>query len=450
MRQPLTVDYLTHILDDARARTLALAHGLDQDQRMGPMLTIVNPLLWEIGHVAWFHEIFILRWLDGGDSFIDGADQLYDSTAVDHDTRWDLPLPSFGETLDYMSRVNDALAARLGQSISGNLATPLDGYYYRLVTFHEDMHDEAFTSTRQVLAYPRPDFETAGNLDAAITGAGPLTGDVDIPGGVWRLGAEHDEPFVFDNEKWAHQVTVQPFAMARAPVTNSEFAAFVDDGGYASRDLWSDDGWAWRTETKAQHPIYWTGGIGDWRVREFDGEVALSPHNPVIHVTWFEAEAYCRWAGRRLPSEAEWEIAASSAPANGGLDATVKRRYPWGEGDDEAGALALCGPGDTPRANLDGGFMGTVDVAAFPESDSAFGCRQMIGNVWEWTSCPFTPFPGFAADPYKEYSAPWFGAPKVLRGGAWATRGRMVSNRYRNFFAPERNDVFAGFRTCAP
>jgi iron(II)-dependent oxidoreductase len=163
----------------------------------------------------------------------------------------------------------------------------------------------------------------------------------------------------------------------------------------------------------------------------------------VVHVNWFEADAYCRWAGRRLPTEAEWEFAASAEPApGGGTVAGRKRRYPWG---DEAPG----GPGGTLKANLDGRIIGPVDVAAYPEGDSAFGCRQMIGNVWEWTASPFEPYPGFSADPYKDYSAPWFGTPKVLRGGAWATRGRMISNRYRNFFNPERNDIFAGLRTCA-
>ena len=437
MRHRLGTDYLTGILEDARARTLELVAGIDGERLMGPKLDIVNPLLWEIGHVAWFHEIFILRWLDGNEPLIENADGLYDSATVDHDTRWDLPLPSLSDTLQYMERVNEALNARL----AGGLAGPRDSYYYQLTTYHEDMHDEAFTSTRQILGFPRPVFALATNAHAPIAGAGPLPGDVEVPGGAYLLGAERDAPFVFDNEKWEHEVTLKPFAIARAPVTNVEFLAFVADDGYSRQELWSDEGWTWRERTGAEHPEYWVRDGAGFMVRVFAEVVALSPHRPVVHVNWFEADAYCRWAGRRLPTEAEWEFAASMEPAPGGGTVTGrKRRYPWGDGAPGGADGAL-------KANLDGHVIGPVDVAAFPEGDSAFGCRQMIGNVWEWTASPFLPYPGFSADPYKEYSQPWFGAPKVLRGGAWATRARMISNRYRNFFDPERNDIFAGFRT---
>ncbi len=438
MRHPLGSDTLIAIVNDARARTLELVAGIDGDRLMGPKLAIVNPLLWEIGHVAWFHEIFILRWLDGNDPLVENADGLYDSTAVAHDTRWDLPLPSLSDTLSYMERVNEALTARL----AGGMAGPRDGYYYQLTTFHEDMHDEAFTYSRQTLGFPRPVF-AAAKARAPIADAGPFPGDVEVPGGAYLLGAERDAPFVFDNEKWEHEVTVKPFAIARAPVTNEDYLAFVGDSGYSRQELWCQEGWTWRQGREAGHPEYWVGDGDGFRVREFDDTVALSPYHPVVHVNWFEANAYCRWAGRRLPTEAEWEFAASAEPASGGGAVTGrKRRYPWGNEAPGEGTGAV-------KANLDGQVIGPVDVAAWPEGDSAFGCRQMIGNVWEWTASPFEPYPGFSADPYKEYSAPWFGGPKVLRGGAWATRARMISNRYRNFFDPERNDIFAGFRTCA-
>jgi iron(II)-dependent oxidoreductase len=245
---------------------------------------------------------------------------------------------------------------------------------------------------------------------------------------------------MFDNEKWAHAVEVAPFRMARAPVTNAEFAAFVDDGGYTRQEWWSYQGWVWHTKARAQHPLYWQRHGQGWQRRHFDTWVPLEPHAPVVHVNWYEAEAYCHWAGRRLPTEAEWEMAASAEPvsAHGGLSGR-KRRYPWG---DE--------PPTPERANLDARFSGCVDVGAFPAGDSAFGCRQMAGNVWEWTADAFYPFPGYVVDyPYREYSAPWFGYRRVLKGGAWATRSRLAYNTYRNFFPPARTDVLAGFRTCA-
>ena len=177
---------------------------------------------------------------------------------------------------------------------------------------------------------------------------------------------------------------------------------------------------------------------GGWVERRFDRFEPLRPHRPVIHVSWYEADAWCRWAGRRLPSEAEWEFAAATGPSEASGLSAHKRRYPWG---DHAASPEL--------ANLDGSLLGTADVAAFSTGDSAWGCRQMVGNVWEWTASAFAPFPGFSPDAYEDYSAPWFGSRKVLRGGAWATRGRMIANTYRNFFTPDRRDVLAGFRTCA-
>jgi iron(II)-dependent oxidoreductase len=232
---------------------------------------------------------------------------------------------------------------------------------------------------------------------------------------------------------------VAPFAVARAPVTQSEFAAFVEAGGYRTRTAWSEEGWRWREAARAEHPVYWRRGSGaGWSRRQFDRWVPLEPHRPVLHVNWYEADAYCRWAGRRLPSEAEWEVAAACEPAPGGsVLASRKRRFPWG--DD---------PPTPARAQLDGRSMGCADVGAFPAGDSAFGCRQMIGNVWEWTASDFLPYPGFEPDPYQDYSQPWFGDHKVLRGGCWVTRARMLRNTWRNFYKPDRRDVWAGFRTC--
>ena len=214
----------------------------------------------------------------------------------------------------------------------------------------------------------------------------------------------------------------------------------MDDGGYGRHQFWDDDGWKWRQEAGAEHPVYWVAdGPGTWGMRRFSETFPLAPHQPLIHVNWYEANAFCRWAGRRLPSEAEWEAAALGEPAPGGAAlAPGKRRYPWG--DEEP---------DGNRANLDGRAMGCIDVAARPLGDSAFGCRQMIGNVWEWTGDTFGGYPEFSPDAYKEYSEPLFAITKVLRGGCWVTRGRMISGAYRNYFGPERRDVLAGFRTCA-
>ncbi len=435
---PVSAEQLAAWVADARERTLELVADLRDDQLWGPRLwPTINPLIWEVAHAAWFHEKRVLQWMCQQPPIRADADSLWDSIAIPHHIRWDLPHPSRAETLAYLHEVRDRELEQIRRR--GREGT-LDGqflFYALYAVFHEDMHTEALTYTRQTLAYPAPHLSLPV---AEPAGAGPFPGDVQVPSGRFLLGAPPDEPFSFDNERPPQWLEVQPFKIARAPVTQAEFAAFVDDGGYRRRDLWSDDGWRWREEAGAEHPVYWRRRPdGGWERRNFDRWVALEPHRPVLHVNWYEAEAYCRWAGRRLPTELEWEVAAAGEPAAGGGLAVRKRRYPWGNE-----------PPSPERANLDWRAMGCADVGAFAAGDSAFGCRQMIGNVWEWTSSTLLPFPGFVADEaYDHYSEPWFGTRKVLRGGCWATRSRLIRNAYRNFYTPDRRDVWAGFRTCA-
>jgi iron(II)-dependent oxidoreductase len=418
-------------LREARHRTRRLTEDLSSTELMGPRLDIVNPVLWEIGHVGWFHEYWTLRHAHDRAPLIEHGDRLWDSSAVPHATRWQLDLPDRGATFGYLADVLAHQEDLLGGNVDDDAR-----YFYELAIRHEDMHVEALAYSRQTLSFAPPQ----GLGDEHPPAAGALPGDAAVPGGTWRLGSAPADGFVFDNEKWAHETVLAPFRIARAPVTNAEFGAFVDDGGYRIREFWSEAGWAWRQSRAAERPVYWQPKRdGVWTARRHRAVEELAPHAPVVFVAWFEAESWCRWAGRRLPSEAEWEAAAIGAStADGTRLADAKRRWPWGEQ-----------PPTSDRANLDFAFDGPIDVAACPEGDSAFGCRQMIGNVWQWTASDFVPFTGFAADPYKDYSQPWFGSRKVLRGGCWATSARVARPAYRNFFTPDRNDVFAGFRTCA-
>jgi len=419
---------LRDMLNAARARTLAYAAALKSDQWLGPKLSIVNPPLWEIGHLGWFQEHWCLRHRPDGSlapSVLAQADALYDSAIVPHDERWMLALPCVDKTLAYLREVFDAVIARTEREG----ATEHLRYFAQLAVFHEEMHNEAFHYTRQTLGY-----ESNKTIEKGIAAQEPCSGDVSISGGRFILGALPGEGFVFDNEKWAHEVHVQPFCMARTAVTNAGFAAFVDDAGYLRRDLWSDAGWHWRTQAGATMPVYWMKQDTNWQVRCFDQTLPIAPNAAVSHVNWHEAEAYCKWAQRRLPTETEWEFAAATAP--GGR--MHKRRYPWGDT-----------PPTSAHANLYAVASRVIDVSALPDSDSAWGVRQMIGNVWEWTADWFAPYPGFMRDPYKEYSEPWFGNHKVLRGGCYATRASLLRNTWRNFYTPDRRDVLAGFRTCA-
>jgi iron(II)-dependent oxidoreductase len=339
----MAAELMTELLA-ARERLRRVADDLAGEREFGPKLAIVNPPRWEVGHVAWFQEYWCLR---GGSearpSILPNADALYNSATVPHDTRWDLPLPSFAGTLAYRDEVSE----RLRSAVEKGEADP---YFVRLAVRHEEMHAEAFHYTRQTLGYP--------GQDERVVARGE--GDQAYAGGVFRLGSPPGGEFTFDNEKWSHPVVLEPFRMARRPVTYREFLAFVEAGGDA--------------------PLYWEDG----KVRRFDRWIDLPLDEPVRHVSWHQAIAYCRFAGRRLPSEAEWEF-ASPEPA----------------------------------------------------------------GVWEWTSSTFLPYPGFVRDPYKEYSEPWFGTHKVLRGASFATPPSVRYPRFRNFYTPDRADIFAGFRTCA-
>ena len=422
---------------DARARTIELVDDLTDRQLRVEKLKIVNPLDWEIGHAAYFAELFVRRATQGGTPRLSKADALFDSTAIEHDVRWDLPLPDRSRLYSYLHEVRDDLLEFIEAAETSGLGSEAR-YRCLLAVFHEDMHTEAFTYTRQTMGYPPPELERVARTPAQ--GAGPLPGDALVPGGRFRLGAEPDAGFVFDNETWAHEVTVEPFQIALAAVTQEEFACFVEDGGYEDRSQWSEDGWAWRESTAATAPLYWRRGAeGGWERRDFDHWVPLEPHRAMLHVCWYEADAFARYQGRRLPTEIEWEVTAAAEPtADGRGLAQTKRPYPWG-----------ADPPTPERVNMDWATMGALDVGALPDGASAFGCHQMLGNVWEWTADTFAPYPGFELGPYREYSAPLFGSTKVLRGGAWPTRSRLIRNTWRNYYEPHRRDVWAGLRTCA-
>jgi ergothioneine biosynthesis protein EgtB len=423
-RTEATPAELAAALRDSYATTRRLVGDFTAEQWIGPYLPVVNPPLWETGHIAWFLERWVLRRAADAASFLANADALYDSSRIAHVARWFLPLPDAQQTLAYLARVTDAVLRLLDDD---RIREASELYYVELSVYHQDMHNEAFRYMRQTWGYHDP--LAAPAYPRALPGAA-VEGDAAIPAGRLTLGSSRHDGFIFDNEKWAHEVDVPAFAIGRRLVSNREFLAFVEDGGYRRRELWDEPGWRWREDSGRNHPAYWRRGEG-WQQRVFERWQPVELDLPVIHVSAYEAQAWCRWSGRRLPTEAEWERAAATAPGE-----SVKRRYPWGDA-----------PQDAKRANLDGA--GLIPVYAGEAGDSAWGCRQMLGNVWQWTATPFHPYPGFAVDPYEDYSRPWFGSHRVLRGASFATKPRLARLGYRNFYTPDRADVFCGFRTCA-
>jgi iron(II)-dependent oxidoreductase len=427
VRELYDVGALRAALIDARNYTLALYAHLSPGQMRFPYLRIVNPPLWELAHIGWFQEHWCLRWREGSalpPARLADADPTLNSALIPHAARWELP-----------QLTHDAVHAYLAHEFQDTLAaldsTPPDRLYFFLLSlFHEDMHGEALLTTLQTLGFPEPQLRrpVLPRPAAAPTARGK---EIEFAGGSMRIGATLAGDFVFDNEKWEHAVDLEPFALSATQVSNADLASFVEAGGYEDQRLWSEAGWTWRMEHDAHRPPHWQREDGTWLVRRFDRWEALAADEPAVHVNAYEAEAYCRFVGRRLPTEAEWEYAARSGLAPGA------DRYPWG------GAPARHG-----EVNLGGAFGRPVPVSSLPDADTPTGLRQMLGNVWEWTSTAFEPYPGFAADPYQEYSQPWFHDHRVLRGGCFATGARLVHNRWRNFYRPERNDIFSGLRTA--
>ena len=415
----LSASQLCELVAAVGVRTDSLYSDLERDQFNVPIRDDLNPFLWEIGHIAFFYEAFVLRHLGFKEILMPSGDKLYNSFDVEHSTRWNLPLPSHDETLRYAKSVRKLVLERLRDSTPNARST----YLHLLAAQHEDMHAEAATYMRQTCGYVAPHLNRSKTVSSSRS-ASIIPVDVYFEGGRFQIGAEPSKAFVYDNEKWAHSTLLEAFQISSTAVSAEQFLAFVESDGYRRRELWSLAGWTWRKSLELEHPVYWRRqSDGNWFQKCFDRTIPLARQLPVIHVSWHEAQAYCAWARRRLPSEAEWEFAARAT---------------------QESSFEHCTP------NIEWSHSGPVSVAP-PQSDpTARTCYHMIGNVWEWTASAFKAFPGFVVDhPYREYSEPWFGSPKVLKGGSWATSRRLANPTYRNFFPASRNDIFAGFRTCS-
>lgn len=433
---------LAELLYASRTRTLALADAYAAalgDRLVVPYNTQLNPPLWELGHIGWFQEFWLARNPQRAlghradpnctrrASVLPQADALYNSSRVAHASRWQLPLPDLAATKRYLSDTLESTLALLTNSPPDDAAL----YFFRLALFHEDMHSEAAIYMAQALGLALP---AAWIASQQTVGAVPTAGEnpttLHLPAAEWLTGyantqgvAEDDTEtaapasnalpgtgapgFAFDNELAPHRVSVQACEIDANPVTWRRYLPFVAAGGYVQARFWSEVGWQWlqsghgaglsvpAQQAPAQLCPRYLRPAGSrqtehgWLACQFGQWHALDLDAPACHLSFFEAEAWCRWAGRQLPTEAQWEYAAMTQPG-----------FDW-------------------------------------------------GTVWEWTASAFKPYPGFEPHPYVDYSAPWFDGRPVLRGASWATSPRMMHPRYRNYFTPERNDLHAGFRSCS-
>ncbi len=338
-----------------------------------------------------------------------------------------MPLLDPAEARRYLAQVRDKALDVLDHVRLDERPLVAGGFAFGMIVQHEQQHDETMLATHQL--------RTGGPVLSAPPPPRSFTrvhGEVFIPGGPFTMGTDTD-PWALDNERPAHVVDVPAFLIDAGPVTNADYLAFIDAGGYDDPRWWSARGWAHRNEAGLTAPMHWTRDGGEWQYRRFGRVSAIIPNEPVVHVGYFEAEAYASWAGKRLPTEVEWEKAARWDPETG-----RSRRFPWG--DDPPGP---------EHANLGQRHLAPAPVGAYPAGVSPLGVHQLIGDVWEWTSTDWHGYPGFCVFPYAEYSEVFFGGDyKVLRGGSFGTDAAAVRGTFRNWDHPIRRQIFSGFR-CA-
>jgi iron(II)-dependent oxidoreductase len=420
-------DHVAAQLERSRARTVALTDAVDEDDLVRQHSKLMSPLVWDFAHIGNQEELWLVRDVGGREPVRADIDELYDAFKHARSARPELPLLGPAEARQYVGEVRNKVFDVLEQTAFEGRRLLDGGFAFGMIVQHEQQHDETMLATHQLRV-------GAPVLDAPPPPAGnPLPhAEVLVPGGHFTMGTS-TEAWALDNERPAHQAHTDPFFIDTAPVTNAQYVAFVEAGGYTDPRWWSEQGWAHVQRANLVAPRFWERVGAEWYRDRFGVVAPVVPDEPVVHVCFHEAEAYAKWAGKRLPTEVEWEKAARFDPATG-----RSRRYPWG--DEEP----------TERhANLGQRHLQPAPVGAYPEGASALGVHQLIGDVWEWTSSDFHGYSGFEVFPYAEYSQVFFGPEyKVLRGGSFGADPAAVRSTFRNWDYPIRRQIFAGFR-CA-
>jgi len=445
---PLTRDELRSGLEDVRSRTLLLVQPLSGEVLDRQHSPLMSPVAWDLGHIAAFEGLWLVRKL-GEASSEQEIEQAFDAFQTPRSRRGELDIPDV-EALHsrLMQTRNSALEGLSGVDLGSENPLLCGGYVYEMVRDHEAQHQETILQAVMLMESERYEPARREAIPPRDPDA-PEAGFVRVPAGTFRMG-DAASRFAYDNERPWWDATTGEYELGRYPVTNAEFVQFVAAGGYLDPKTWSPEGWSWKQEAALAAPGGWIlcgepgppdaatameasrdVGLSAWHRRSALGEVDLSPLEPVIHVCYWEAEAFARFAGARLPSEIEWEKAAAWEP-----DCGTSRSFPWGEEEPTAA-----------RANLDQLRFGPAPVGAYAEGRSAVGCWGMLGDTWEWTRSSFLPYEGFRAFPYSEYSDVFFGDEyRVLKGGSWATRPTVARCSFRNWDYPIRRQIFAGIR----
>lgn len=413
---------LLDALAETRERTLTLVSHLDEAAVETVHSPLMSPLVWDLGHIAAFEDLWAVHRFGAQPLLRPDLAQVYDAFETPRADRGELPFLRRAPALDYLAAVRERTldaAARHGLR---------DGLVHELVLRHEQQHGETMLQAMELAGLPAPPCSHGPAGAAAARWTGPPPGDgglelVEIPGGPCPIGRDRADGFSYDNERPRHVRDVAPFRIGRTPITNATFLTFVEGGGYERREWWSREAWAWKEEYDIERPAGWTA---DGRERRMERLEPLHPDRPVVHLSWFEADAFARAHGARLPTEFEWEKAAT-----------------WDQGSGETADARTV---DAAAGNVDWRSFGTVPAGTFGAAAPS-GCLGLVGDVWEWTASRFDGYPGFVAEPYREYSEVFFGdGYRVLRGGSWATRARVATPTFRNWDYPQRRQIFSGFR----
>jgi iron(II)-dependent oxidoreductase len=410
----------------SRARSTALTNAVDDDDLVKQHSPLMSPLVWDFAHIANQEELWLVRDVGGREPVRHDIDEMYDAFQHPRADRPALPLLSPVETRSYVREVRDKVMDVLA-------STPLEGrelvenaFAFGMIVQHEQQHNETMLATHQlrtgdpVLHAPAPPVPPDPVVNREIL----------VPAGPFTMGTSV-EPWALDNERPAHQVHVDAFVIDKYPVTNAAYLQFITAGGYDQRQWWSEEGWAYRQKAGLGAPRFWVRDGDRWLRNAFGSVEPLVPDEPVVHVCFHEAEAFAAWAGKRLPTEVEWEKAARHDPATG-----RSRRYPWGDDD----------PGPE-HANVGQRHLRPARIGAYPAGESPLGVAQLVGDVWEWTSSDFRAYPGFVAFPYREYSEVFFGPDyKMLRGGSFGADVAVCRGTFRNRDYPNPPQIFSGLR----